>query len=238
MSDAVRSALAVLLLTVCAVRAAAQTVKLPAEVKADPGALVVIRAETDCPALQWLALDPGLQLIPADLLKDTRAAVGLAARAGRYRVLAYGAKGDAASPPAVCVVAVGAAPGPGPVPPTPPTPVPDPSAELRVLLVYEAQTPLSREQQAVLYSPELAAHLDRACVKDGTRPGWRLWDTDVVVTDREAAAMRELWAAAKPQVDVLPAVVVARGKAAQVHPLPATVKEAVGLTSPSGRKRP
>lgn len=97
-----------------------QTVELPKEVKAEPG-LIVVPAKTDCATLQWLALDPGLQVIPADLLKDSKTACAVALVKGKYRLLAYGARGDKASPPAITLVIIGE-PTP-PVPPDPPGPV-------------------------------------------------------------------------------------------------------------------
>lgn len=107
-----------------------QSVKLPAEVKGEPGAFVRVAAETDCTALQWYALDPGLNLFPVDLLKDTRTAVVTAGKAGRYRLLSYGAKGDKASAPAVCVVVVGEPPPPEPGPGPGPGPAPGPADPL------------------------------------------------------------------------------------------------------------
>lgn len=99
-----------------------QSVKLPAEVKTEPGLFAVVRAETDCGSLQWVAMDTGLALLPPELLKDSRVAVVQAVKAGRYRLLAYGAKGDVASPPAICTVVVGEpGPGPGPGPEPEPT---------------------------------------------------------------------------------------------------------------------
>lgn len=101
--------------------APAQSVKLPAEVRGQPAAFVVVRAETDCAELRWVPMDPGLSLLPPELLKDSRSAVVMAP-AGRYRLLGYGAKGDRASEPAVCIILIGDAPppGPGPAPPSPP----------------------------------------------------------------------------------------------------------------------
>lgn len=100
----------------------AQTVKLPTEVKGDPNTFIIIKSETDCKELRWLVLDSGLSMMPPELLKDSRTAVVIAGRPGRYRVLAYGALKDTASEPAVCVVVLGEVP---PVPPVPPKPDPD-----------------------------------------------------------------------------------------------------------------
>jgi hypothetical protein len=103
-----------------------QKVELPAEVKAEAGQLTLVAATTDCGSVQWVSLDAGLSVVPAALLKDTKTTVVTSCRAGRYRLLAYGAKDDVASPPAYCTVVVGGAPAPpdppGPKPPDPPPP--------------------------------------------------------------------------------------------------------------------
>jgi hypothetical protein len=93
-------------------------VSLPAELKGEPGVFVIVKAETDCATLRWLVLDAGLSLIPPELLKDSRTAVVMAGQAGRFRLLAFGAKGDLPTDPAVCTIIVGSIPPP--VPPTPP----------------------------------------------------------------------------------------------------------------------
>lgn len=99
-----------------------QSVKLPPEVKVPLNNFGIIPAETDCAELQWVSMTPGLSVIPSSLLKDSKTAVVMAP-VGRYQLLAYGAKGDKASPPATCWVIVGDAP---PVPPPPVDPVDPP----------------------------------------------------------------------------------------------------------------
>lgn len=119
-------------LILLAASALGQSVKLPAEVKGDPVDFVLVKADTDCTSLRWVVIDAGLKLFPPDQLKDTRTAVVVATRAGRYRILAYGAKGDQASEPAVTTVVIGdVPPGPDPPkpPPDPPTPPSDPFAK-------------------------------------------------------------------------------------------------------------
>lgn len=85
-----RALLALLLL---AAPAAAQKVTLPAEVKGDPVDFVLVKSDTDCSSLRWVVIDQGLKLFPPDQLKDTRTAVVVATKAGRYRLLAYGEAG-------------------------------------------------------------------------------------------------------------------------------------------------
>jgi hypothetical protein len=107
--------------------AGAQSVELPREVAADPGVFAIVSAKTDCASLRWYVIDPGLSIIPSELLRDSKTAIVMSGKPGRYRLLAYGAKGDAASVPAVCTVVIGEVPPvpPGPNPPIPPIP-PDP----------------------------------------------------------------------------------------------------------------
>ena len=104
--------------------AQAQTVKLPSEIKGDIGQFIAIKAEADGTSVKFYPLDPGLSVFPADLLTDKKTTVVVAARAGRYRVLAWTAKGDVPGDPVVCTVIVGNVPPvpPGPAPPVPPTP--------------------------------------------------------------------------------------------------------------------
>ena len=113
-----KTLLSICLLLFFTIPASTQTVKLPAEVRGDPGGLTIVKAGTDCAELRWVVLDPGLSLIPPELLKDTKTAVVMSGRAGRYRLLAYGAIKDKVSDPAICVVVIGEMP-PTPIPPDP-----------------------------------------------------------------------------------------------------------------------
>ena len=107
--------------------AQAQTLKLPTEVRGDPGAFIRVPAETDCKEVRWFPIDRGLNVFPVELLRDSKTAIVTASRPGKYRLLAYTAKGDVPSLPAECYVIVGdVPPGPDPVPPIPPIP-PTPS---------------------------------------------------------------------------------------------------------------
>jgi len=114
----------------------AQTVTLPAEIKGEVGEFVPVEATTDCTSLKWVSMDRGLSVFPNGRLKDTTATVVAAMRPGRYRLLAYGAKGDKSSDPAITTIVVGESgplpsppepipTPPKPIPPVPPTPVPD-----------------------------------------------------------------------------------------------------------------
>lgn len=114
------------ILILCGMTAQAQTVKLPAEVKGDVGAFVRVPAETVEKEVRWYSPDAGLAVFPVELLKDSKTAVVTATKAGRYRMVAWTAKGDVPSLPAECVVVIGNAPvppGPGPDPPLPTDPL-------------------------------------------------------------------------------------------------------------------
>jgi hypothetical protein len=117
---------AAVLLILWASAAHGQALKLPAEVKGPPGDFITVPAQTDGKEVRWFALDAGLRLFPTNLLRDTKTAV-VTGSAGRYRLLAYTAKGDVPSDPAICLVIIGdvpPGPGPGPGPPDPPKPDP------------------------------------------------------------------------------------------------------------------
>lgn len=94
-------------------------VRLPAVATFSPG-LVLLAAETNGQAVEWISPSPQLQLIPPNLLRDSKTLVAFSTVTGSYPVYAYSALGDVPSPPAASVVVIGA---PGPVKPDDPTPV-------------------------------------------------------------------------------------------------------------------
>lgn len=161
------SSLLVLLLLVSV--GASQSVEVPKEVNGTPGVFVVVTAKTDCAALRWVPLDVGLSMIPPELLKDSRSAVVMAAKEGSYKLLAYGAKGDNASPPAIVTVVFGK-PTP-PVPPDPPTPPAPVTGKLWVVVVIESGN-VTPEQAKVFRDPSLWEKV----VKDGHK--YRVYDKD------------------------------------------------------------
>lgn len=100
------------------------TLKLPAEVRGEPGDPIAITAETTGKLVRWVPVDRALKLFPAGLLCDKKATVVWANKPGRYRLLAYTALGDEPSEPAIVTIVIeGAAP---PIPPEPPAPGPSP----------------------------------------------------------------------------------------------------------------
>jgi len=175
---------------------------------------------------------PLAALFGEDWARQAKGRVFTAEAAGRYRVVAYCAKGDAASPAAVCTVVVGESPAPPG--PTPPGPTPLPGDGLRVLIVYETAE-LSRypkEQLSVLYGSAVRGYLDTHCVRgpDGKTPEWRCWDANVP-TGAEAKVWQEAMARKR---DRLPWLVVSNGTARFEGPLPATVEETLKLLKQYG----
>lgn len=87
---------------------------LPDTVKADVGAFIPITAQTKGEIVRFVALDPGLNVFPANLLADKKSTVVTASKAGRFRVLAYTSINNIATAPAFTTVIVGNSPEPGP----------------------------------------------------------------------------------------------------------------------------
>ena len=93
-----------------------QQVTIPLEIHGQPGQFISIPSVTDCKSVQWVVLDVGLNLFPVELLRDTTTAVVSANNPGKFRVLAYAAKGDVASKPVITTVIIGDPPEPIPTP--------------------------------------------------------------------------------------------------------------------------
>lgn len=221
--------LAVLLVAATA-SAAPPTLELPAEVKGDPGAFVQVPAKTTGKTVQWKSIDPGLNLFPVELLKDTKTAVVTAAKPGRYRIIAVTAAGDELSPFAETVVVVGEAPPtpPGPNPPTPPDPPTPAPTGFRVIFVYESGELITAGQQLAMFSGEVEAYLKAKSV------GWRRWDKDVDVANEKDASIKALWEAAKLKLGTVPCVIVAVNGKAEILPLPNGVEASLALLKKYG----
>lgn len=209
-----------------------QTVKLPAEVKAEPGAFVKVPAELPDGGkeVRWYSPDKGLQVFPVELLKDSKTAVVIANAPGRYRLVAWTAKGDVPSDPAVCVVIVGDVPpvppdpGPGPKPPDP-----QPASVKRVLIVFESAeaSKMPEKQQQILYGKTVRDYLNSHCEPDadGKTKAFRIWDKDV-----DASSESKHWQdVMKVQRSAVPWLVIGDGKTGYSGPLPATVEEFLTL---------
>jgi hypothetical protein len=102
---------------------------LPVTATGDVGAFIAVTAETNGTQVRWVSMTPGLNVFPAELLRDSRSTVVTASREGDYTLLAYTALGNVPSQPSVMHVIVGQPvppePGPGPGPTPPPSPLPD-----------------------------------------------------------------------------------------------------------------
>lgn len=133
-------------LAVFAALARGQELTLPAEVKGQPGAFVAVAAQTKGKTVKWFTPDPGLNVFPAHLLKDTKTTVVTALRPGSYRLYAYSAIGSEPTDPALCLVVIsdGLPPDPKPEPkPEPPAP-PTLAAYLKLALAKDGDTTANR----------------------------------------------------------------------------------------------
>lgn len=115
-----------------------QQVTLPQEIYGQPGQFISIPSVTDCKSVQWVVLDAGLNLFPVELLRDTTTAVVSANNPGKFRVLAYAAKGDVASKPVITTVIIG----------DPPEPIPDETTSKLIRELKSLYVSLSEDDKA------------------------------------------------------------------------------------------
>ena len=115
-----------------------QQVTLPQEIYGQPGQFISIPSVTDCKSVQWVVLDAGLNLFPVELLRDTTTAVVSANSPGKFRVLAYAAKGDLASKPVITTVIIG----------DPPEPLPDETTSKLIRELKSLYVSLSEDDKA------------------------------------------------------------------------------------------
>lgn len=236
------SVIAWLVLVPLLVFAVPPSLKVPVEVRGEPGEFLRVPADTTGKVVRWIGLDKGLSVFPTDLLKDSKTGVVIATRPGRYRLMAITCLADELSDPVICTVVVGDVPPgpvppdpvpPGPTPPVPPVPPPPPApipvAGFRVLIIEEtADRPrLPVTQMAVLFSKTIRDYLDRKCVvgNDGKTREWRIWDKD---TDASAEARHWGEALKRPRKDT-PWIVISDGKTGYEGPLPANVEATMTL---------
>lgn len=80
-------------------------IDLPKEVKGKVGDFIQLnsKAITD---VEWYILDPGIQFLPFDLLKDKKTAILFTLNPGKYRVIAWTAKDSKPTPASLCVVTI------------------------------------------------------------------------------------------------------------------------------------
>jgi len=213
-----------------------QSVVLPKEVQGDVGQFVTVKPTAlDGGGVEYMTLDPGLSIFPSSLLTDKSVLVFTSPKAGRYRVLAYTAKGDKPSPPSICTVVIGGSPNPDdpkPVDPKPDDPKPSvapiPLPGLRVMIVYDSTklSSMPKEQQTVLFDTGLRGLMNEICVagEDGTKE-WRIYPQVSDVT-HSATIWQEAFK--RPRTSV-PWILISNGKTGFEGPLPGNVKDTTDL---------
>jgi len=169
---------------------AAAAIAAPPEIEIGPevrpsGQYARVLPKTDATSIVYVGLS-GVDPMPSDLLKDGRMFLldvrGL--QVGRYKFAAVGTLKDeqarvdfevvVGNPPVVVVPP----PGPGPVNPQEPV---SPVAGMRVLTIWESDTPLPKDYNDSLTSKEVVDYLAQKCLKgpDGKTPERRTFDEDV-----------------------------------------------------------
>lgn len=211
-------------------------------VKGKVNQFIRVKAVTTGKVVQWVAVDPELNLFPVELLKDTKTAVVVASSPGKYRLIAYTAEGDVPSLPVTATIDVEGTtppvpppgPTPDPTPPQPPTPplppAPIPVAGLRVLIVYDAtkETELPVSQQAIIRGKKMDDYLNAKCAigPDGKTREFRMWPATTVLTDD----VPPLWVEAmKREKKSFPWLMVSDGKTGYEGPLPQTVDQTIAI---------
>ena len=110
------------------------TVSLPSTANVAPGKFLKLSAQTNCGSVKWFSscgAENFIQLGAKDI-------IFVSPTQGTFRVVAYGAKGNKASDPAICDITVGSTPGPNP-PPNPPPAPPDAFTQ-SLITAYAADT--------------------------------------------------------------------------------------------------
>lgn len=208
---------------------------VPAEIKATPGQLVRVTVKTD------------KKIGTAKNFKDEDAFFGeLLAPAGQRQyvfqppvsggksvyVLTFWTEGELEG--ATCTITVsGVTPPtpPDPKPPMPPDPKPPgPVTSFRVILVYESGATLTATQTGVLYGLPFENAIKSATTGDATKFGWRRLDKDADPSTLPTG-LREVWAAAKPQLTGVPCVVFQVNDKITIESLPATNAAGVELVT-------
>ncbi len=100
------------------------SIALPKEIKGDVGAFIKVSATTGGTEVRWYAVSDGLNVFPAEMLKDSRTTVVTSSAPGKYKLMAYTAVGGIPSDPAIATVEIGGVAPVNPVNPVNPvTPV-------------------------------------------------------------------------------------------------------------------
>lgn len=135
-------------------------------------------------------------------------------------LLTWFAKGSLEGEPTHWRIAIktGTAPRPPPTPPGP-SPIPAPTG-FRAILIEETSQNTTMEEMAILNSPRIAEYLNRKTEKDPDgKAGWRKWDKDVVMGERELDLWKALWAETKPKITSTPQLLIVTGGNGKLYPL-------------------
>lgn len=213
--------------------AAPPTVTVPDKVYAEVGDWAFFTVVTDGKGTKVVSLTPGLKRFPADKLKDVNEFGFRATTPGSYQVLVYSGNAEGASEPKIVTVVFGGSPiPPGPVPPGPePPPVPPVPVAItsfRVFLVYDSTKRLTPVQNGVLFGETLEKALTTATVGDEAKFTWRRIDIGSEPAPLPGG-LREAWAAAKPQITSVPAIVLQVNNTITIESLPTTGADAAAL---------
>jgi hypothetical protein len=203
---------------------------LPAEVKGDPEAWLVVSPATTAKAVTYIGLDK-LTAFPSAEQKDPKKLIVYPAKAGRYRFVAVGTLNDEQAVRAFVVVVGDAPPDPGPGPD--PSPGPTPAASpfkvdgLHVLILEESKdrTKLGAGHRGIMFGQDFRTWLDSVTPldPDGKTHAWRIYDKDVAVTG-ETPAWAEVMKRQAPAQ--LPWLTAHNGKAGYDGPLPDSAEKA------------
>lgn len=227
----------------------AQEVKAPEKVVSKAGRTARVVIEADGP-VYWKCLGGGSEDVwrefppPEAKLNSVYLRVQRPEKSDSLTIVSYCTKDGKGSPIAETVVifegVTPVPPGPGPTPdpkpPVPPGPTPDPTpvTGVRVLLVYDRDSNLTKEQLNVINSSRLVAYLNERCAKgpDG-RPEWRMWDRSTIeksgALEKESAAWRQLWEDSKPKLGKPPQLVVVSDRSGAAYDLPSTADATIEL---------
>lgn len=145
---------------------AVPVVRLPPEVRAAPGRIVTLKADTAGSQVRWLLASDDADLVP---FPDGKVALFCGPKPGRYRVFAWTAAGDVPGEAARCVVVVGEVP-PGPADPFAADlrrlfaedRTPDKAAHLAQLAAVYREAVAVAERAEVRTAGELAARIRKA----------------------------------------------------------------------------
>ncbi len=219
-----------ILIFLLASAASAQSVKLPAEIKVQPGRLASVLIEYDGDDVRWTTppeLDVFREYDP-DAKKIRLRLIGYTA--GKSYLHAVAAKGGKLSDFATCLIIVGEPPDPGPKPPVPPEGPFGGAPGLHVLIVYESEDNLSKEHHSIVHGKQFRDYIESKVARDGKSLQRRIYDKDVVMTGET-----KLWqnAMARPR-SAIPWIAIGNGKNWHEGPLPSNEDEAMALLKKYG----